>query len=70
MNANYITAYLMPEMPIAESSEFSTVHFYSSGFHGGKKSNMRKFEHAISVLQIYIGAIFLLGVIFFMPTII
>lgn len=33
MNANYITAFLMPEMPIAASSEFSPVHFYSPGFH-------------------------------------
>lgn len=28
MNANYITVYLMPKMPIATSSEFPSGHFY------------------------------------------
>lgn len=33
----------MPEMPIAASSEFSPVHFYSARFHGGEKQD----KHAV-----------------------
>ncbi len=42
MNANYISAFLMPEMPIAASSEFSSVHFYLPGFH--EETSKRKMK--------------------------
>lgn len=47
MNANYITAYLMPEMPIVASREFSSVHFYSAAFMGKRKILIDMFNAVI-----------------------
>lgn len=46
MNANYITAYLMPEMPIAASSEITAVHFYSPASLG--EENLFLYFHSSS----------------------